>query len=219
MALFSAKRAFLCSKPPKTNCSTWNNPRHKPPKNRRQKMTKKFLKTFSIFDLMIIAILASLGIAVSSITGYLVRLITGPLMIPGGAVAGGIYMMFLILAVAFTNKKTAAALCGFVQALIVMITGFGGHHGAMTIVTYTMPGIMVLLLLLAMRHNGCCTLCCFFAGVVANLTGTFLVGAGVMALPAVPMYLSLGLASISGGLGGLLAYAIIKQVKSLGVLK
>ena len=182
-------------------------------------MTHKLLKTFSIYHLMVIAILAALGIAVGSITGYLVRLITRPLMIPGGAVAGGIYMLFLILATAFTNKKTAAALCGFVQAIIVMLTGFGGHHGAITIITYTAPGLAILAVMLIMRHKGCCALCCFFAGAAANLTGTFLVGFGVMALPLVPMLLSLTLAFVSGGLGGLLANSIIKQVKKLGVIK
>ena len=181
-------------------------------------MTRKFLSGFSIFNLMIITILASLGIAIGTIIGPLVRLVTGPLFMPGGAVAGGIYMLFLVLAVSFTEKKSAAFLCGLVQAVIVMVTGFGGHHGAMTIVTYTMPGVSVLVLLLIMRHKGCCRLCCFFAGMVANVTGTFLVGVGVMGLPLVPMLLSLTAAALSGGLGGILAYSLVKKVKKLEVI-
>ncbi|MCL2752788.1 MAG: ECF transporter S component [Defluviitaleaceae bacterium] len=178
-----------------------------------------FLGNFSILDLMIIAVLAALGIAVGGIVGPLVRLITGPLMLPGGSVAGGIYMLFLVMCVSLTGKKTAALLCGIVQAIIVYVTGFGGHHGALTILTYSAPGAAVLVLLLILRHKGCCKLCMFFAGMIANLTGTFLVSAGVMALPLVPLLLGLTLAAVSGGLGGLLGHSLTVQIKKLEVLK
>jgi len=183
------------------------------------RVIRKLLNSFSLFDLMIIAILAALGIAVGAIMGPLVRIFTGPLMIPGGAVAGGIYMLFLVLAVSFTGRPSAAVICGFVQAIIVMVTGLGGHHGAITIVTYTMPGVAIAALLLIMRHKGCCKLCCFFSGMIANLTGTFLVGVGIMALPVIPMLLGLALAAVSGGLGGLLGWVLTKKVKDLEVIK
>lgn len=168
---------------------------------------------------MIIAILSALGIAAGAIIGDLVRLVTGPLMIPGGAVAGGIYMLFLVLCVSLTGKKSAALLCGFVQAIVVMMLGVGGNHGAMTIVTYSMPGLAILILLILMRHKGCCRLCSFFSCMVANLTGTFFVGWGVMAIPMIPMLLALTLAALSGGLGGLLAWSFTKQLIKLEVLK
>ena len=179
---------------------------------------RKLLSNFTVFDLLKITMLAALGIAVGAIIGPLVRIVTGPLFIPGGAVAGGIYMLFLVLAVSFTGKKSAAFLCGLTQAFIVMVTGLGGHHGAMTIVTYTMPGVAVLLVLLVFRHNGCCKLCMFFCGMAANLTGTFLVGVGVMALPFVPMMLSLTMAALSGGLGGLLGWVLTIRIKKMGVI-
>ena len=181
-------------------------------------LTRRFLSGFSVFDLMIVAILAALGIAVSGIVGYLVRIVTSMLFIPGGAVAGGIYMLFLVLAVAFTKKKSAALLCGFVQAIIVMVTGFGGHHGAMTIITYTMPGVAVLVLLLIMRRDCSCRLSCFFSCLAANMMGTFLVAAGVMGLPMVPMLLAITVSALSGGLGGLLAFSLVQQVEKTGVL-
>lgn len=181
-------------------------------------MIKKYLAGFSIYDLMIIAILSALGIAVGAVIGHFVRIFTGPLMIPGGAVAGGIYMLFLVLCVSLTGKKSAAVLCGFVQAIIVMILGVAGNHGAMTIITYTMPGIAIFLLFAAMRHKGCCGLCCFFGCMAANLTGTFLVGWGVMALPMVPMLLGLAIAALSGGLGGLLTWSLTKQLRKFGIV-
>ncbi|MCL2353258.1 MAG: ECF transporter S component [Defluviitaleaceae bacterium] len=181
-------------------------------------MRKNLLGNFSSFDLMAIALLAAVGVAVSGVVGWFVRLFTSALFIPGGAVAGGIYMMFLVLAVAVTNKKTAALLVGLVQAIMVMVTGLGSH-GFMTIVTYSMPGVAVLALLLIMRkHMGCCKMCCFFACMVANMTGTYLVSVYVMTLPLVPTLLSIALAAISGGLGGLLTHSLGKQIKKLGVI-
>ncbi|GAG99538.1 unnamed protein product, partial [marine sediment metagenome] len=56
-------------------------------------MVRKFLQRFSLFDLVIIAMVAALGIATKPVITPLVHIITGPLFIPGGAIAGGFYMM------------------------------------------------------------------------------------------------------------------------------
>jgi len=178
-------------------------------------MVRKFVGKFSIYHLMIITLLAALGIAVKIPLQPLAQMITGPLFVPGGAMAGGIYMMFLVLAVSITGKVGAALLCGFVQAILVMITGLGGHHGAMTIVTYTMPGLAIDLLMLISRHRGCCRICCFFGSMVANVTGTLLVGFAFFAIPPIPLLLMLCSAALSGGLGGILAWSITKQLKKV----
>lgn len=56
------------------------------------KSKANILGRFPISDLVIIAILSALGIATKPIIVPLVHIITGPLYIPGGAVAGGFYM-------------------------------------------------------------------------------------------------------------------------------
>jgi len=179
---------------------------------------RKFVNTFSVYQLMIIALLAALGIAIKTVIVPLVHMVTGPLFIPGGAVAGGIYMMFLVLAVSLTGKVGAASLCGFVQAILVLITGMGGHHGALTIVSYTLTGLAIDLLMVIMRrHRGCCRLCCFFGGMAANLTGTLIVNAAFFALPAIPLMLVLCSAALSGGIGGLMAAAIAQMLRKITV--
>ncbi len=52
----------------------------------------KILNKFRLYDLVVIALMASLGIATKPIVVPLTHMITGPLFIPGGAVAGGLYM-------------------------------------------------------------------------------------------------------------------------------
>ena len=176
-------------------------------------MFRKFLKRFSLFQLMTIALMAALGIAVKSVIVPLVHIVTGPLYIPGGVVAGGIYMMFLILSVSLTGIRGAAGLCGLCQGIMVLVIGVAGSHGALSILTYTLTGAAVDLLLLLMRHKGCCAVCCFFGGMTANLTGTLIVNSAFFNMPFVPLVLSLAAGALSGGLGGILAWTITKQLR------
>ena len=182
-------------------------------------MLKKFINRFTIFELMLIALLAAMGVAVKSVITPLTHLLTGPLYIPGGVVAGGIYMLFLVLAVSLTGKQGAAVFCGFCQGLMVLVIGAGGSHGALSVVSYTLTGLSVDLIMLILRHKGCCLLCCFFGGMAANLTGTLIVNAAFFALPTIPLALSLATSALSGGLGGALAWAFTKQLRKLGVVR
>jgi len=168
--------------------------------------------------------MAALGIAVKSVIVPLIHIITGPLYIPGGVVAGGIYMMFLVLAVSLTGIRGAASLCGLCQGIMVLIIGTAGSHGVFSLLTYTLPGIAVDLLMLLIRHKGCCAICCFFSGLVANLTGTISVyllqlSSMLFSLPFVPLVLIFAACTLSGGLGGLLAWTITKQLRKFGVVQ
>ena len=86
-------------------------------------MSKKtgIFKSYAVYDLILIAMLCALSIAIKTIAGALVRMITGSLGIPGGALAGGFYMMWLPLAIALTGRRGAALIVAAVQT-IVMIT-------------------------------------------------------------------------------------------------
>ncbi len=182
-------------------------------------MFQKFLGQFSLFNLMLIALLAALGIAVKSVIVPLVHLVTGPLYIPGGVVAGGIYMLFLVLAAALTRAAFAGALCGLVQGLIVLVLGMGGSHGALSIVSYTLTGLAVDLVMLILRRDMGGLLSCFFAGMAANLSGTLVVNAAFFEMPPVPLVLSLAAGALSGGFGGLIAHSLANQLRKLKVIK
>ena len=178
-------------------------------------MVKKALKRFSVFDLIIIACCAALGVAVKPLAAAAAQIITGPLMIPGGAFAGGIYMLFIVLAAGITQKRGAASLTALIQALLVLITGVYGTHGAASLITYFLPGVVVDLLWLGMRHRGCCAMCCFLGGIAANLTGVILVNVVFFRLPLVPLLLTAALGAFSGGVGGVIVWNITKRVRKL----
>lgn len=176
---------------------------------------QKFFDRFSLYDLIIIAMVSALGIATKPIIVPLAHIITGPLFIPSGAVAGGFYMMWLVLGYGITGKRWTMTLVGFVQAILVMATGIVGSHGALSLITYTMPGIMADLGLLLIGHRLCCLPCAFLAGLLANATGTLMVNFVYFRLPLIPLVLSLSAAALSGGLGGLLAFKILQQIRKL----
>ena len=121
-------------------------------------------------------------------------------------------MMWLVLGAGITGKRGTATLIGIVQAFLVMGTGIIGSHGALSLLTYTMPGIMADLGLLVCGHRVCCAPCSFLAGLLANVTGTAMVNFVYFRLPLLPLALSLAVAALSGGLGGLLALEILKQL-------
>jgi hypothetical protein len=174
---------------------------------------------FRLSDYIIIAMLAAIGIAVKTIIVPLAHIVTGPLFIPGGVLAGGFYMMFLVLGEAITGKRGAALMVSLVQAVLVTITGSLGSHGAASLFTYTISGVAVELWFILSRHNGCCAVCCFVGGVVANMAGSFAVNVAIFNLPFVPMMLSLCVAALSGGLGGLVAGLVARNINKLGILR
>jgi len=174
---------------------------------------------FTLTDYTLIAMMASLGIAIKQIIVPLAQIITGPLFIPGGVVAGGFYMMFLVFGTATTQKIGAATLISLVQAVVVTVTGWLGTHGAASLLTYTLPGLCVDALFLLIRHRGCCALCCFLGGVVANMAGSYAVNLAIFDLSLIPLLLSISAAALSGGLGGLIAHAVAKQIRKLGILQ
>lgn len=173
----------------------------------------------SAFDWLLIALMAGLGLAVKPVIAPLTHLITGPLFIPGGSVAGGFYMLWLVLAAALTQKRGSAALTGLVQGIIVMATGAFGSHGVASLVTYTLPGLAIEGLWLMMRSRGQTLSACFFAGMLANLTGTLLSNALFFRLPTLPLILSLSSAALSGAFGGIIAHRLAARIRKSGKMQ
>lgn len=182
-----------------------------------KKRPRTISRWFSLFDLIVIAIVAALGIAIKPVLVPLISIITGPLFIPGGAIVGGFYMMWIVVGAGIVGKRGAATLIAIVQAILVIAIGMIGTHGIMSLVTYIAPGIAVDIFLFATRQRAQNILSCFFAGLVANLTGTFLTNFVFFRLPLIPLLLVLAGGALSGGLGGLIAYGVIKGVRKIKI--
>lgn len=178
----------------------------------------RLLKRFSMFDLVIISLTAALGVGIKPIIVPLVHIITGPLYIPGGAAAGGFYMLWIVLGLGITGKVGTSTMIGLIQALLVIITGVYGSHGAISIITYTLPGFLVDIAAKLMGDKLLSPAGFFTLGLLANISGTFLSSIVFFRLPLIPMLLALSTASLSGGLGGLIAYRIIKELSRVNII-
>ena len=172
----------------------------------------KLLKTFKVYELILIALMAALGIATKPLVVPLTHLITGPLFIPGGSVAGGFYMFWIVLAAGLVGKRGTASLTALVQALIVVTTGFFGSHGLVSLITYILPGLFIDLIFLVFRRKWTQSYEFFMAGVIANLVGTYLTNLVFFRLPLLPLLMSLISSILSGGLGGIIAFSIYKSL-------
>lgn len=183
-------------------------------------MLHRYLLQFSMFDLTLMAMMAVLGIATKPIITPLVHIVSAPLFIPGGALAGGIYMMWIILARFLVNKNGAATITCIIQAILVMALGVIGSHGVLSLMTYVLPGVAVDLgLFLAGNPRRATIFHCFLGGILANLSGTLLVNVVFFRLPMVPLLLSLFLGAFSGGAGGLICYQILRQLDKTPLFK
>ncbi|MGI5920872.1 MAG: ECF transporter S component [Syntrophomonadaceae bacterium] len=178
-------------------------------------MSIGLFRRLSVYDLIIIAMMAAVGVATKVIIVPLIHIITGPFFIPSGAVAGGFYMLWLVLGFGITGKRGTMTLIGLVQAILVIASGIVGSHGVLSLLTYTVPGILADLGLFLIGHRVCCLPCSFLAGMFCNIGGTVMVNFIYFRLPIIPLAFSLGIAALSGGLGGIIAYKILQQVREI----
>ena len=182
-------------------------------------MLKRLVNKFSVFEIIVIALMATLGIATKPVIVPLAHIITGPLYIPGGAIAGGLYMMWIVLGIGLIRKIGVATLISIVQAIMVVSLGIYGTHGIVSFLTYIIPGLIVDLYMLIVKSKIFQKGNFFIAGILANVSGTFLVNVIFFRLPLIPLVLTLATASLSGGIGGLIAYGSYKQLRKNQVLE
>jgi len=178
-------------------------------------LRKTMWKTTTV-DIALIALFASLGIASKQLIRPLVSAVTSPLYIPGGAVAGGIYMMWPVMAYGLVRKPGAASITALIQALISLIMPFG-NFGLLTFIIYLCPGLAIDAFFLLSRHKACCAACCISASAIANTVGTILVGALVLVLPGVVLSFLAVVAAISGGIGGFIANMLLVRIEKIGL--
>ncbi|MDD3235265.1 MAG: ECF transporter S component [Candidatus Cloacimonetes bacterium] len=176
------------------------------------------MKKFSVADLIIIASVAALGIAVKPIVGPISKFISTPLGIPGGSLAGGFYMMWLVLAVTIVNKRYTGTVFGVLQAVLVLLVGMAGKQGAFSLISYSLPGILADIVFYLIKHRQK-LITHLSLGVVANLAGSLSTAVIFFKLPAVMVGINVAFATASGIMGGYLAYGTYKALEKARIIK
>lgn len=179
-----------------------------------QNLPKGTLK-IATTDLVLMALFASLGLATKNVIHPLVAAITGPLYVPTGAAAGGLYMMWPVMAFGFVRKIGAASMVSLTQAFISLLLPFG-NFGLLSFVIYLAPGLAIDAFFLISKHKACCAACCIGAAAIANVVGTISVGALVLFLPLSVLSFLGVVAAISGCIGGFIANLLLVRVGKIG---
>ncbi|MCR4426756.1 MAG: ECF transporter S component [Firmicutes bacterium] len=175
-------------------------------------MVEEMVSKFTTRDFTLIALLAALGMATKPVITPVARMVAGPLSLPGGAVAGGFYMMWLIIAHGLTGKAGSATLVGVVQAAVAGALGMVGSHGATTVLTYTLPGLVADAVFLVPGPSKVGVGRAALAAGLANLSGAALTSFLFFRLPFLPRVVTLVAGGISGSLGGVLAMVIVRKL-------
>lgn len=176
-----------------------------------------FLGKFSVYNLIVIALMAAVGVAVKPIIVPLVHIVSGPLLMPGGAVAGGLYMMWIVIGICITGKRGTGTLIGLVQSILVMALGFAGGHGVMSIVSYTIPGMAADVIFLFPRKGSYNLLHCMVGCMAANMSGTFISNILFFRLPWAAVAFILAVAAMSGALGGVVSWMLVSNIRKLNL--
>jgi ABC-type thiamin/hydroxymethylpyrimidine transport system permease subunit len=167
-------------------------------------------------DLTLMALFASMGLATKNLLYPVLGPLIGAAYIPTGAVTGGLYMMWPVIAFGLVRKPGAATMVSIIQAALSLVFPFG-NFGVLSFPIYLMPGIAIDLFFLLSRHKSCCPACCMGASALANVVGTVLVGAMVLFLPWLVLSFLAVVAAISGCIGGFLASLLLGRIGKLGI--
>ncbi len=181
---------------------------------------KRGLARTATVDLVTMSLLAGLDMGTKQIIAPTLQLVTGPFSIPTGAVAGGIYMMWSVLAIGIVRIPGAATLTSAIESFLSLIFAFG-NFGVFSFVIYLLPGIAVdciyVIYLLVKQEHRFGLIGCFAASAAANFVGTYLVSTIYLGLPTIPLLFSLIIALIFGGIGGIIANALLIEVRKIGI--
>jgi len=167
-------------------------------------------------DLVLMALFASLGLATKNVLHPLLGPLVGAIYIPTGAVTGGLYMMWPVMAFGFVRKPGAATMVSLIQACISLVLPYG-NFGILSFPIYLLPGVAIDAFFLITRHKACCLGCCMIAAAIANVVGTVLVGAFILYLPLLVLTFLTVVAAISGCVGGFIANMLLVRIIKLRI--
>ncbi len=183
------------------------------------KKNMNWLRSFGVYDLVLLAMLTGLSIAFKTIVGTLIRLVTGPFGIPSGAIAGGLYMLWIPLAIVVTNRRGAGFLLALVQTVIMIATGAPGSHGVWTVFSYLTPALAVEIVYFVAVKRGHNILHFMIACLLANVVGTLASNFLFFRLAIEPLVFVLIAGALSGAIGGVIGYMVYLTLEKTGLLQ
>jgi energy-coupling factor transport system substrate-specific component len=175
-------------------------------------------KRMTSFEIILIALLSVLGVVIKPMIMPVLNILTDVILIPGGSVAGGFNIMWIVIGATIIDRKYVAIYMCFLQAVVSLLMGISGFHGILIFVTYMVPGIIVDFVMyylkrLNLKHR------MILAGALGNLCGSFLTNYLFFQLDIVPMLLFYAFAMIAGGSGGNFGKLLLHKLPNIVIKK
>ena len=174
---------------------------------------KDNMKRFSLRELIFLTLCCDLGLFTKRIAAPIVNLITDALHVPGG-IGTGISLMFLVVAAALFGRFGCATIMGALQSVIALSLGMVGSMGALSVIGYVVPGIVVdcVLYVTGKTHTGQVVTAVganALASMAANLVANFI----TFHLKGLPLMICLSISFISGAIFGFLCSFLFRKLQ------
>lgn len=157
-------------------------------------------------DLIFMAICVALSLVTKRLISPLTNGLTDFFRIPGGSLATGFSLMFLIIGKRIVSIPFAGTLMSVVQAMLALALGFSGAQGAMAVFSYVAPGLLIDGLAMTMKTGH--PLYCFVTGILSCIASALVSNLLAFHLAGISLVLWLLLAALSGAVGGFIAHLI-----------
>ena len=171
------------------------------------------MKKLTVRQITLMAFCLVLGMFSKRIISPLTNMLTDFFRIPGGSLAVGFSLFFLIIGREMVPVPGSATLMGLVQSLLAIALGMSNYQGALAVITYTLPGAVIDLCALLLKKRDMayfmisCVLSCLASSLLTNIL--------VFHLAGISLVLWLLLAAVSGVLGGFLAQLLYHRLKKI----
>lgn len=164
-------------------------------------------------DIIFLTLCCDMGLFAKRLIAPAANIVTDFMRIPGG-IGTSFSLMFLVIAAGLISVKGCATLMGFVQSMIALFLGMVGSMGALSVIGYVVPGMVIDIVLLAGRKTGAgkqVTMAAanMLSAATAGLTANII----VFHLSGVPLALYIIVALASGALCGTLAYSLAVRLR------
>lgn len=140
-------------------------------------------------------------------------ILTDFVRIPGGSLATGFALAFLVIGVSLVPVRGAGTLMGFVQGAMALFLGMSGYQGALALVTYTLPGLVIDLCAAVMKERD--VLYFMLTCVLSNTACALFSNVLVFHLHGLSLLLWVLMGALSGIAGGLAAGLLYRRLSGI----
>lgn len=170
-------------------------------------------KKVDLRELIFMALCCSLGLFAKRLISPATNMVTDLIRLPGGGVAGGISMSFLLLGASMSRYRWAGSCMGLLQGLLALVFGLSGNQGIFSVITYTVPGVVIDAMRLLWRGEREQPIFFMITCCLANASTAFASNLLVFHFHGLTFFVWLALAMCAGLLGGSISGLLFKRLR------